>query len=69
MSKELMTRIEYNSILVIIERLTWYRIFVSYIEASIAEDLAYAISKCVVITYKMPKEWIIDKDKLFTSKF
>ena len=55
-SKEPMTGVEYDSILVIIKRLTCYRMFIPYIEASIAEDLAYAVSKHVVIIYRMPKE-------------
>ena len=51
-----MIGIEYDSILVIIKRLTCYKMFISYIEASIAKDLAYAVSKYVIITYRMPKE-------------
>ena len=51
-----MTGIEYDSILVIIKRLTCYKMFIPYIEASIAEDLAYVVSKHVVATYRMPKE-------------
>ena len=51
-----MTGVEYDSILVIIERLTRYRMFIPYIEASTAEDLAYAVSKYVIIIYRMPKE-------------
>ena len=51
-----MTGVEYDSILVIIKRLTRYRMFISYIEASIAEDLAYIVSKYVIATYRMPKE-------------
>ena len=51
-----MTGIEYDSILVIIKRLTCYKMFISYIEASIAEDLVYAVSKYVIATYRMPKE-------------
>ena len=42
-----MTGIEFDSILVIIERLTRYGIFVLYKEASIAKDLAYAINKTI----------------------
>ena len=64
-----MTGIEYDSILVIIKRLTCYKMFISYIEASTAEDLAYTVSKYVVATYRMPKELITDRDKLFISKF
>jgi transposase InsO family protein len=68
-SKEPMTGIEFDSILVIIERLTRYGIFVPYKEASTAEDLAYAINKTVIANYGLPEEWITDRDKLFTSKF
>src|SRR6202021_2337122 len=68
-SKEPMTGVEYDSILVIIKRLTRYGMFIPYIEASTAEDLAYVVSKYVIATYRMPKEWITDRDKLFTSKF
>ena len=55
-SKEPMTGVEYDFILVIIKRLTRYRMFISYIEASIAEDLAYIVSKYIIATYRMPKE-------------
>ena len=55
-SKEPMTGVEYDSILVIIKRLTRYRMFIPYIEASTAEDLAYAVSKYVIAIYRMPKE-------------
>ena len=51
-----MTGVEYDSILVIIKRLTRYKMFIPYKEASIAEDLAYAVSKYVITTYRMPKE-------------
>ena len=51
-----MTGIEYDFILAIIKRLTCYRMFIPYIEASIAEDFAYVVSKHVVVTYEMPKE-------------
>ena len=36
-----MTRTEFNSILVIVNRLTKWGIFISYKESSTAEDLAY----------------------------
>ena len=51
-----MTGVEYDSILVIIKRLTRYKMFIPYIEASIAEDLAYAVNKYVIATYRIPKE-------------
>ena len=51
-----MTRVEYDFILVIIKRLTCYRMFIPYKEASIAEDLAYIVSKYIVVIYRIPKE-------------
>ena len=64
-----MTRVKFDLILVIIKRLMRYSIFVLYKEASIAKDLAYAINKTVIANYSLPEEWIIDRDKLFISKF
>ena len=51
-----MTGIEYDSNLAIIKILTCYKMFISYIETSTAEDLAYIVSKYVVAIYRMPKE-------------
>jgi hypothetical protein len=39
--KELMTGVIYNSIMVVINRFTKYAYFISYLESSLAEDLAY----------------------------
>ncbi|KAH8193607.1 hypothetical protein TruAng_012226 [Truncatella angustata] len=69
LSKEPMTGIEYDSILVITERLTKYAYFIPYKEASNAEELAYAILRVVISQHGLPDEFISDRDKLFTSKF
>ena len=34
-----------------------------------AEEYAYKISKALVLEYRIPKEFIIDRDKLFTLKY
>ena len=68
-SKEAMTGVKFDLILVIIKRLMRYGIFILYKEASIAKDLAYAINKTIIANYSLLEEWIIDKDKLFISKF
>jgi hypothetical protein len=52
-SKELITEIKYDLILIIIKRLIRYRIFVLYIKASFAKDLAYIVLRKVVANYKM----------------
>jgi hypothetical protein len=35
----------------------------------IVEDYAYKVSKALILEYRIPKEFIIDRDKLFTSKY
>jgi hypothetical protein len=69
LSKEPMTGIEYDSILVITCRLTKYGYFIPYMEASTAEDLAYTFLKIIFSNHGLPEEIISDRDKLFTSKF
>ena len=64
-----MSKVKYNLILVIINRLTKYNIFKLYKEASIIKDLAYIINQMVIANYKMLDKFIIDRDKLFTSRF
>ncbi|KFZ00143.1 hypothetical protein V500_01163, partial [Pseudogymnoascus sp. VKM F-4518 (FW-2643)] len=59
----------FDSILVITERLTKYRKFVPYLEASSAEQLAYTFIRIVLADYRLLDEIILDRDKLFTSKF
>jgi hypothetical protein len=69
LSKDLLIGIEYNSILVIIERLTKYNKFILYLEASNTKVLTYTFLRVILANYRIPKEIILDKDKLFTLKF
>jgi len=59
----------YNSILVIINQLTKASYFVSIEETIIAEEIAYKITKLLVVYYGLPKQFIIDCGTLFTSKY
>ena len=68
-SKEPMTKVTYDSIWVVTDRLTKYGHFVPYKESSDAKELAYAFLKTVVSQHGLPDEIISDRDKLFTSKF
>ena len=68
-SKEPITKVVYNLILVITDRLTKYGYFIPYKEASSVENLAYTFYKYVVGNHGLPEEIISDRDKLFTSKF
>ncbi len=51
-----MTGVVFDLILVIIKRFIRYSIFILYKEASIAEDLAYAINKTVIANYSLLEE-------------
>ena len=68
-SKEPLTGKEYDSIMVIVDRLTKYVHLVPYSESSTAEDLAYTFTKVIFAQHGMPDEIISDRDKLFTSQF
>jgi hypothetical protein len=63
--QDLITRIKYDFILVITDRLTKYTYMILYLEASIVEDLAYMFLKVVIANYSAPKEMISDRDKFF----
>jgi hypothetical protein len=69
LSRDPLTGIFYDSILVITERLTKYGEFVPYLESSSAEALAYTFIRIVFANHGLPEEIISDRDKLFTSKF
>jgi hypothetical protein len=67
LSRDLITRIEYDFILVVIDRLTKYTYIILYLEASMAENLAYAFLRVVIANYSALEEMISDKNKLFIS--
>ena len=64
-----MTKVVYNLILVITNRLTKYGYFIPYKEASLAKNLAYIFYKYMVGNYGLPEEIISDQNKLFILKF
>jgi hypothetical protein len=63
------TKVIFDLILVIINRLTKYGYFVLYKESLSAEKLVYAFNKHIIGNYGISKKIISDKDKLFTSRF
>jgi hypothetical protein len=69
LSKEPLTGISYDSILVIVDRLTKYVHLMLYREALIAEDLAYVFNKTIIAEHGILDKIILDRDKLFTLKF
>lgn len=68
-SKEPMTGVSYDSILVIVDKLTKYAYYIPYMESSDAKDLAYMFFKTVIAQHGLPTKIISDRDKLFTSNF
>jgi hypothetical protein len=69
LSKDLTTGVEFDSILIIMERLTKYMILVLFLTTGIAKDLAHVFLREVVLQHGLPEEIISDRDKLFTLKF
>jgi hypothetical protein len=67
--KEFMTQREYDLILVMTDRLIKYKYFILYLKGFIVENLIYIFMKHVIVNYKILKEIISDRDKLFTLKF
>jgi hypothetical protein len=69
LSRDPIIGVEYDSILVITDKLTKYIYIILYLEASTAEDLAYTFLRVVVANYSALEEMISDRDKLFISRF
>ena len=67
--EELIIKVIYNSILVIVDRLTKFTYFIPYQEKLIVEDLTYTVKKVLLGNYQMPREFILDYNKLFMLKF
>jgi hypothetical protein len=56
LSRDLITGIKYNFILVVTDRLTKYIYFISYLEASIVEDLIYIFFRVIIANYNILKK-------------
>ena len=69
LSKDTITDIKYNSILVVVDRLIKYAHFIPWKEKGNAKDLAKMILKEIIANHGIPQSIISDRDKLFTSKF
>jgi hypothetical protein len=68
-SVELIIGVVFDSILIVINRLTKYEYFILYKESLLAEKLVYTFNKYIIGNYGISKKIISDKDKLFTSRF
>ncbi len=67
--KDLAWGVKFNSILTIVDRLTKYTMFISFKKTATAPVLMYIILQELVNNHELSKEFITDRDKLFTSKF
>ena len=69
LSKDTITDIKYDSILVVVDRLTIYAHFIPWKEKGNAKDLAKVILKKIIANHGIPQSIISDRNKFFTSKF
>ncbi len=68
-SKDLVTRVTYDLIIVIIDKLTKYSILILFKELYIAEQLGYILLDRLIKDYSIPKLITSDRDKLFILKY
>src|SRR6266699_1944314 len=68
-SKDPINNTNYNSILVIIDRLTKYRKFTSANESHSIEDLADIVIREVISNYKLLNEFVTDRGTIFAFRF
>jgi hypothetical protein len=65
LSRDPITGVEYDFILVIIDRLTKYTYIILYLKANITKDLVYAFLRVIIANYSALEEIISDKNKFF----
>ena len=68
-SKELITNMVFDSIIVAVDRLTKDVIFIPFKEIATADELAYIFLQDILAEHTLPDKLIMNQDKLFVSKF
>ena len=68
-SKDPIIGVEYNIILVIVDKYIKWGYFIIYIEAITAKDLARIYIKEVFIRYRLLKKIVLDRDLKFILEF
>ena len=61
--------VSYDTILVIVDRLTKYTYFIPYKVTLIAKQLGFLVLDRLIRYYRIPKVFVIDRDKLFTLAY
>ena len=69
LSREPLTEVIYNSILIIVDQLTKKVRFLPYKEATDAEELTYTFLRNVTVLQELSDKIISDRDKFFISRF
>jgi hypothetical protein len=64
-----MTRTQYNSILVIIDRFTKFTYFLPYKEANSIDNLTYTFLQTIISNHSTLQEIISNRETVFTSNF
>ena len=67
--QEPLIKVKYDSILVIVDRLTKYAYFLPYWKTVNIDDLVYTFLWVIVGNHSLPDKIVSDRDKLVTSKF
>ncbi|WPJ61302.1 hypothetical protein SMAC4_13436 [Sordaria macrospora] len=68
-SRDPATGIEYDSILVVVDRFTKFAYFLPFREDTGAEQLGHILIRHITSNHGWPKELVTDRDKLFSSRF
>ena len=68
-SEKLVTKITYDSILIIIDRLIKYLHLISFKESYSADQLEFIVLNRLIRYHDISKEMTSDRDKLFTSNY
>jgi hypothetical protein len=63
--QDLIIRVEYDFILVVIDKLTKYIYIILYLKTNIIEDLAYMFLRIIIANYNALEKMISDRDKFF----
>ncbi|KAF5011367.1 hypothetical protein FDECE_2512 [Fusarium decemcellulare] len=69
LSEEPSSGIFYDSIMVIVDRLTKFSYYIPYKESTDAEELSYVFYRYIVSTHGLPTEIISDRGPTFAAKF
>ncbi|RFN43552.1 pol polyprotein [Fusarium flagelliforme] len=69
LSEEPSTGIFYDSIMVIVDRLTKFSYYLPYRESTDAEELSYVFYRHIVSTHGLPNEILSDRGPTFAAKF